>query len=176
MPRSEAEIEAAPITANLARNRGGTDGRPYYDPRLRPTARGLSRAIAGTLATTFPEVRPRYNMPAPRLEGGLTYRPGVDRAPAQPLSQGHSQAREDQRVDPTSRAPCGAGFAKVWCEGVRANLLAGVTLSEATIVDAAAARGVEVVGGAGGRGARQHPGVPTPALPRPPRRSAKQPG
>ena len=42
----------------------------------------------------------RRSRPAPRLEGGLTYRPGLDRAPAQPLRHGHSQAREGERVDP----------------------------------------------------------------------------
>jgi hypothetical protein len=47
--------------------------------------------------------------------GNDVIHPGLDRAPAQPLRHGHSQAREGERVDPgTSRAPCGAGFAKVW--------------------------------------------------------------
>jgi hypothetical protein len=80
--------------------------------------------------------------PAPRLEGGLAYCPGLDRAPAQPLGHGHSQAREGERVDP---GPLGRRAERVresLVREVRANLLAGVTPSKAAIVDAAAARGI----------------------------------
>jgi hypothetical protein len=59
--------------------------------------------------------------------------------PARPLRYGHPQAREGERVDPGPLGRCAeAGFA-FGSRGVRANLLAGVTPSEATIVDAAAA-------------------------------------
>ncbi len=71
----------------------------------------------------------RRSRPARRLEGGLTYRPGLDRAPAQPPRHGHLQAREGERVDPR---PLGRraerGSRKVGSRGAfRANLLAGVT-------------------------------------------------
>ena len=82
------------------------------------------------------------------FEAGLTYRPGLDRAPAQPLRRGHSQARGRTGGPGTSRARCGAGFASLVRE-VRANLLAGVTPSEAAIVDAA--------GGARGRVCAEFP-------------------
>jgi hypothetical protein len=49
--------------------------------------------------------RPR-KAPAPRLEDGLTYRPGLDRAPGQPLRHGHTQAREGERVDPGPLGRC----------------------------------------------------------------------
>jgi hypothetical protein len=53
-------------------------------------------------AVRGPRARVREVIKACRTpgKGGLTYRPGLDRAPAQPLRHGHSQAREGERVDP----------------------------------------------------------------------------
>ncbi len=65
---------------------------------MRPTARGVS-------APWFAP-RGRGDQGLPHASGGLTYRPGLDRAPAQPLRHGHSQAREGERVDP---GPLGRG-------------------------------------------------------------------
>jgi hypothetical protein len=67
-----------------------------------------------------------------RVGGGRGHRPW---APAQPLRHGHSQAREGERVDP---GPLGRRAERVresLVREVRANLLAGVTPSEAAIVD-----------------------------------------
>jgi hypothetical protein len=78
--------------------------------------------------------------PTPR--SGLTYRPTSDAS----TQTRPSQARE---ANGWTRDLSGAGRSWVResliCGGVRANLLAGVTPSEAVIVDVAAARGVEVV-------------------------------
>ena len=44
-----------------------------------------------------PRVREAIKALPHASKGGLTYRPGPDRAPAQPLRHGHSQAREGKR-------------------------------------------------------------------------------
>ena len=102
----------------------------------------------GVRRTQFPlrfappaRVRARRSRPAPCLEGGLTYRPGLDRG-QHSLSDTAIRKREGERVDPGPLAPRAEPVRESLVrEGVRANLLAGVTPSEAAIVDAAAARG-----------------------------------
>jgi hypothetical protein len=103
-----------------------------------------ARAISALAVRSPTRACARRSRACPTLEGGLTYRPGLDRPPAQPFRHGHSQAREGERVDPgTLGRRAEPGSRKFGSRGVRANLLAGVTPSEAAIADAAAARGVE---------------------------------
>jgi hypothetical protein len=63
----------------------------------------------GVRRTQFPlrfappaRVRARRSRPAPCLEGGLTYRPGLDRG-QHSLSDTAIRKREGERVDPASR-------------------------------------------------------------------------
>jgi hypothetical protein len=57
----------------------------------------------------------RDRRPAPPLEGGLTYHPGPgSRASTASQTRPFASARRGTSGPGTSRAPCGAGFAKVW--------------------------------------------------------------
>jgi hypothetical protein len=49
---------------------------------------------------------------SPRLEGGLTYRPGLDRGPAQPSQ--YTAIRKRAKANGWTRDLSGARFAKVW--------------------------------------------------------------
>jgi hypothetical protein len=83
----------------------------------------------------------RRSRPAPCLEGGLTYRPGLDRAPAQPLRHGHSQPREGERVDPGPLGRCAEpGSRKFGSRGRSREPARRSNAFEAAIVDAAARR------------------------------------
>jgi hypothetical protein len=76
-----------------------------------------------------PPPRARRSRPTPRLESGLiSPGPGSGASTASQTRPFASARRQTGRPG-TVRAPCGAGFAKVWfARGVRANLLARVTL------------------------------------------------
>ena len=97
----DSSVRGARIQGVLA-SRASVGQRRLSAQGVEPDGRGSRPGIRSQLRGSHPyaRVRARRSRPAPRLEGGLTYRPGLDRAPAQPLRHGHSQAREGERVDP----------------------------------------------------------------------------